>query len=311
MVRTHGTVRRLAALLVGLATAASLVSGCDATFPGTTVRVAAGSPAGVYNALGGTLAEVWRADLGLAGVEVQQTGGSVDNLNRLLSGAADVGFSAADVATQPRGGGERLRALARIYDDYLHVAVRADSAITDLAGLAGKRVAVGTADSGTVVIAQRVLRVADLATDQVPVNLDAAGQMLREGTIDGLFWSGGLPSLGMAKLAGAGLLRLLDLGDVLPEVRKQYPVYNTASIAATTYDTERAVTTLAVPNFLLVTDAMADEVAQELTRGLYEARQRLVAVNKAALAIDELPGIETDPVPLHPGALRYYQEQKI
>ncbi|WP_424185152.1 TAXI family TRAP transporter solute-binding subunit [Actinokineospora sp. G85] len=310
MARTHGTVRRLAALLVGLATTSSLVSGCDTTFPGTTLRVATGSPAGVYNTLGGTLAEVWRADLGLGGVEVQETGGSVDNLNRVLGATADVAFSTADVATQPRGGGERLRALARIYDDYLHVAVRSDSSIIDLAGLAGKRVAVGTADSGTVVLAQRVLRVANLATDQVPANLADAAEMLRDGTIDGFFWSGGLPSMGISALADEGLLRLLDLGDVLPRVRKEYPIYNTASIAATTYKTERAVTTLAIPNFLLVADSMPDEVAEELTRGLYEARQRLVAVNKAALAIDELPGIETDPVPLHPGALRYYQEQK-
>jgi TRAP transporter TAXI family solute receptor len=292
--------------------AAVLVSACDTTFPQTTLRIATGGQGGVYNQLGGTLAEVWRGSLGFQAVDVQRTRGSQDNVNRLHDGTADVAFSAADVATsQPREKAAHLRALGRIYDDYLHVVVRSDSPVTSLAGLRGRRIAVGTRDSGTWVIANRVLTAAGVAVDQDEINLNDAKEKLRTREIDGFFWSGGLPSAGVTELAQQGLIKLLDLTEELPVLRKSYPIYNTASIPAATYHTDGAVKTLSVPNFLLVTDRMPDDVAEALTHGLYDARQQLGSVNPAALAIDVLPGIETDPVPLHPGALRFYRENKI
>jgi TRAP-type uncharacterized transport system substrate-binding protein len=55
---------------------------------------------------------------------------------------------------------------------------------------------------------------------------------------------------------------------------------------------------------------MPDDVAEALVRGLFDARGALATANSAALSIDVHPGIETQPVPLHPGALRYYRAQK-
>jgi TRAP-type uncharacterized transport system substrate-binding protein len=87
-------------------------------------------------------------------------------------------------------------------------------------------------------------------------------------------------------------------------------VYGTATIPASTYGQPRPVTTLVVPNFLVVRPSMADDVAEALTRGLFAARQQLALANRAALSIDVHPGIETQPLPLHPGALRYYRAEK-
>jgi len=55
---------------------------------------------------------------------------------------------------------------------------------------------------------------------------------------------------------------------------------------------------------------MPDDVAEALTRGLFDARQQLAQANQAALSIDVHPGIETQPIPLHPGALRYFRAEK-
>ena len=98
----------------------------------------------------------------------------------------------------------------------------------------------------------------------------------------------------------------------MPTLRKSYSVYGTAAIPASTYQLGGGpVTTLVVPNFLLVTDAMSDDVAETLVRGLFEAQPALAAASKAALSIDVHSAIDTAPVPLHPGALRYYQANKV
>jgi TRAP transporter TAXI family solute receptor len=87
-------------------------------------------------------------------------------------------------------------------------------------------------------------------------------------------------------------------------------VYGTASIPASTYNQAGPVTTLLVPNFLVVSSAMPDDVAEALVRGLFDARPQLAQANPAALSIDVHPGIETQPIPLHPGALRFYRAEK-
>jgi hypothetical protein len=88
-------------------------------------------------------------------------------------------------------------------------------------------------------------------------------------------------------------------------------VYRTAVVPAGTYEPDSAeVTTLVVPNFLLVTDKMSDEVAQALVGGLFDAIPQLILVNPAARAIDIHTAIFTEPVTLHPGALAYYRSAK-
>lgn len=310
MART-ARLARLGALVAALVVVAGLSTACDTTFPGTRLRIATGGPTGVYSKLGGALASAWEAQLGLAESDVQFTDGSRENIGRLVDGRADVAISAADVAAEPTTGQHKVLALARIYDDYLHVVYRAGLGIGSLSDLAGKRVSVGTPNSGTAVIAKRVLKVTGLPTQILEFNLDDSIALLRRGEVDAFFWSGGLPTGAITALAEEGLLQLIDLADELPAIRKQFPIYNASSIPAATYGTATAVTTLAVPNFLLVTDAMSDDMAEALVSGMFTARAELVRANPAAQAIDVLPGIETDPVPLHPGALRYYRDADI
>jgi TRAP transporter TAXI family solute receptor len=109
---------------------------------------------------------------------------------------------------------------------------------------------------------------------------------------------------------GEGSLRLLDIAELMPKMQAISQVYGTATIPASTYNQPVPVTTLVVPNFLVVRREMSDDVAEALVRGLFDARPQLALANPAALSIDVHPGIETQPIPLHPGAVRYYRAQK-
>ncbi|MTD55834.1 TAXI family TRAP transporter solute-binding subunit [Amycolatopsis sp. RM579] len=300
--------RRAALTAAGLL----LLAGCTPRFDGARVTITTGSAGAVYNQLGAALSAAWAAGLGVSSA-VETSAGSGQNLDRLLAGQADVGISAADAAalraTAPDGG--RLRALARLHDDYIQVVVHARTSVKSLADLRGKRVSVGLADSGVLLITDRLLAAAGLSgerdLDRRRLSVDDAVKALATEQIDAFFWSGGLPTEQVAELAQQVPIRLIDLADTLPALAKNFDVYETASMPASVYGLSAPVTTLLVPNFLLVTDRMPDRLAQSLTQGVFDAQTALAAASPAARSVDVRSGIETVPIPLHPGARAYYR----
>lgn len=317
-------VSRRSALRAGAAVAAAgLVAatgaGCGSRFAGTRLTIGTGGSQGVYYALGGALADAWQHSLGLARRPVvRATAGSVDNLTLLAGGAVDVIFSASDVAgaqlAEPTPPGREPRALARIYDDALQVVVPADSPITKVTDLRGKRVSIGATDSGVIVMTDCLLAVAGLNTttdlSASTLGIDESVAALRAGRIDAFFWSGGLPTGGVTELAAVRPIRLVDLAPQMPALRRRFPVYDVGTVPAATYGIPDAVTTMLVRNFLLVPASMRDDMAEALVGGLFAASGQLVRANPAGRAIDARSAIGTQPVPLHPGALRYYRATK-
>lgn len=312
----RGVLRALAAGLVGAA------AGCASPYASRRLTIATGTEGGVYYGLGLALADVWRDWLGLVTPPaVLPTGGSGRNDELLSTGDADVVFSQIDTADkvfaasapdQPRS----PRALARIHDDLVHVVVRADARYQRLAELRGARVSVGQSDAGYFELARRLLKVAGLdpATDVQPfqLSLPSSTDALREGRIDAFFWSGGLPTNQVTKLSRTVPIRLLDLDDVLTPMRTQFPVYSSGAVPAGSYGISKPVRTVLVRNVLLVAAELPDDVAAALVEALFAERSqpRLAAASAAALTIDTRSAVGTQPVPLHPGAVRYYRSTK-
>jgi hypothetical protein len=314
-----GTLLRLHAVGAALALATLSLTACGDDLDQVKLTMAAGSPGGVYHALGTALADAWTRDPGIPRPQVATTAGSVDNLDRLRANQAQVGFSAADAAEQKQqaDAGHKLYALARMHDDYLQLIVRDDLPATKLADLKGLRVSVGARDSGVWLIAQRLLESAGISPEvdlkvqymDLPTSADA----MRDNALDAFFWSGGVPTERVTTLSSAVKLRMLDLGDVLPKLRQAYPVYGSATLPASAYEQIGGgpVVTLVVRNFLLVNDTMSDDVAEALVRGLFQAQPALVAASPVARSIEVRSAIETTPIELHPGAMRYYRDVKV
>ncbi|MCC8244648.1 TAXI family TRAP transporter solute-binding subunit [Saccharothrix luteola] len=313
-----GTLLRLHAVGAALALATLSLAACGDDLDQVKLTMAAGSPGGVYHALGTALADAWTRDPGIPRPQVATTAGSVDNLDRLRANQAQVGFSAADAAErkQQGDGGHKLYALARMHDDYLQLIVRDDVPATRLADLKGLRVSVGARDSGVWLIAQRLLTAADMSPSDLKVqymDLRTSTTAMLDGQLDAFFWSGGVPTDAVTNLATTLKLRMLDLSDVLPKLRQTYPVYGSATLPASAYEQIGGgpVVTLVVRNFLLVNDTMSEEVAEALVRGLFQAQPALVAASPVARSIEVRSAIETTPIELHPGAMRYYRDVKV
>ena len=319
--RSGAPVTRRAVLRAGAALGLlAAVPGCSSPFAGRRLVLATGATEGVYYTLGTALAGVWQDDLDLdVRPDVRSTAGSVDNLAQLTGRTVDVAFSQIDAAaewlptigpTDPRA----LRALARIYDDVVHLVVPADSPVVTPADLRGRRVSVGAPDSGVSFVALRLLQVVglvpgtDLRTEQLGITESAAA--LVDGAIDAFFWVGGLPTQGIAALAGLLPIRLVDLESLVERARTAYPEYAAGTVPARSYAIPEPVTSLLVRNVLLVTADMPDDLAGALVRSLLEAQEILAVTSPAALTIDPRSAIGTQPVALHPGAERFYRAEK-
>ncbi|SDS56428.1 TAXI family TRAP transporter solute-binding subunit [Actinoplanes derwentensis] len=280
--------------------------------PEREVRIATGSPTAVYYAIGTALSKIIDAELPNTTASVLPTAASAENLEMVAQGRAEIGFTQADVLVtggEPKPG---LVALARVYDDLLHLVVRADSKILELADLRNKRVSVGARGSGTTVTADRLLSVAGMpqAIQRRELSLDDSISALRNREIDAFFFSGGLPVSGIKQVSAEVGTRLVDLSAWVGELRRVYSdVYVVRDVPMSAYSMT-TVATVAVPNLLVVAATMPDDLAYDLTRLLMERRGALAAAHPAAERLDLRTAIATLPVSLHPGAARYYRSVK-
>jgi TRAP transporter TAXI family solute receptor len=314
--------RRLPTAVVALAAVVSLVACGGQREPagsssdgGGRLTIATGNTTGVYYQLGGALASIISQKVSGYRATASETGASVQNVQGLVAGNYDIAFSLGDTASDAVKGENSFKepqdvvALTRLYNNYTQVAVRASAGINSIADLKGKRVSTGSPNSGTEVIARRLLEAAGLdpakdVTAQrlgLPESVDA----MKSGSIDALVWSGGLPTGGITDLTTSmgKNVKLLPITDMLPALQQKYgTIYAQGAIPAATYKQPADVATIIVPNVLLVRKDMKDDLAEQLTKVIYENKDALIAVNAAAKGITLEKADKTDPVQLHPGA---------
>lgn len=315
---------RIAALAGALALA---TAGCGGDRGGSEeggggrLSIATGNTTGVYYQLGGGLARMVGKYVPGYSATAEATGASVENIRRVVAGDSDIAFTLADTAADAAEGTgtftepQPIRALARIYTNYTHVVVRADSGITSIAQMKGKTISTGSPGSGTEVIALRLLQAAGLNPDgdvtRQKLSLPETVQAMKDGSIQGLFWSGGMPTSGITDLTTSlkGQVRFLDLSAQLPALNDEYgAVYQAATMPPAAYAQPAPVQTIGVPNLLVVKDSMDDGLAEKLTELLFAHQDELAQVHPEAKNIKRETATETDPVQLHPGSERYYNK---
>jgi hypothetical protein len=312
---------RLLAAAATVLVAALPVAACDRTEPAPVDRlvIATGADDSVYDRLGRALVSVARDRWGVD-ARVRATAGSVENLRLVAAGEVDVAFTTVDVAAaavhgdHPFDSAASIVALAGLYDDYLHVVVRADSDITQISDLSGLTMSAGPAESGTDIVAARILEAAGHGIHNIERSyLDAAdsAEALRAGEIDGFFVTGGLPTSAVADLARHLPIRVLSAREEVREIQQRQPdLYLARSIPPSTYGLDGEVETLGIRNVLVVRWDMPERVAHWITELLFAAKSDMARAHEEARRLDSRAAVATHPLPLHPGAARYYLESK-
>jgi TRAP transporter TAXI family solute receptor len=210
---------------------------------------------------------------------------------------------------------EPLRALGTLYPNITQVVVKADSGIESIEDLKDKTVSIGAPNSGTEIIALRMMEVAGLDPDEDihkrGLGVGESAQAIRDGSIDAFFWSGGVPTAGVTDLATTDDIRLLPTDEYLQGLRDKYgEAYQEAEIEGGEYaGVDEPVKTVGVPNLLMVNASMDDDLAFDITKALYDNKKELAEIVPSAEKLDPKTGKELiSPVEMHPGAQRFYDE---
>lgn len=290
--------------------------------PSGEVVVSTGVPSGVYAQYGQLLRSQLARDLPQVRVVLTPSVGSVENIERLLSGEADYAIATADSLASHRAGGdtESLAACARLYDDYMQLVVPAASPVRAVADLAGLRVGVGQDRSGVQLVTRELLAAAGLDMERdvtaAREGIHTMPRMLEHDRLDAFFWSGGLPTRAVEQLASRRAIRLVPLGELLPQLRRQgaHTAYYRAAVVPPDAYPEvsgtSGVDTVAVANLLVTTVGADVALTERLTASVIRGRDHIATVVHAAQRVDLRTAIYTQPLPLHPGAARYYRSVK-
>jgi len=285
------------------------------------INVLTGGTSGVYYPLGVALTQIYGKAMPEAKTSVQATKASAENLNLLQAGRGEIAFTLGDALSDAWKGVEdagfktplkKLRAVAAIYPNYIHIVASADSGIRSLADLRGKRIAVGAPKSGTELNARAILRAAGMSfADLGKVEYLPFGEsveLMKNRQLDATLISAGLGVAAVRDLAASVNIVVVPVpADVIAKIGD--PAYQAATIPAHTYEGQNAdVATVAVQNFLVTHEGVPVDTVYKMTKSMFENLDALVAAHAAAKAIRRETAALGAPVPLHPGAEKYYRE---
>jgi TRAP transporter TAXI family solute receptor len=286
------------------------------------INVLTGGTSGVYYPLGVALAYDIGKAMPAAKTSVQATKASVENLNLLQAGRGEVAFTLGDSLSDAWKGNEeagfksplkKLRGIAAIYPNYVQIVARADSGIKTLADLkGGKKISVGAPKSGTELSARTILNAAGITyKDFAKVEYLSFGEsveLMKNRQLDVTLQSAGLGVSALRDLATSVEIVVVPISaDVIKKTND--PAYLPAIIPANTYRGQPTdVAAVAVQNYLVTYDGVGNDTVYGITKALWTGLDQLVAAHSAAKAIDLKHALDGMPVPLHPGAEKYYRE---
>lgn len=285
------------------------------------INILTGGTSGVYYPMGVALSKIYNDEIEGAKASVQSTKASVENLNLIQIGRGELGFALGDSVNSAWQGDkeagfpqklDKLRGLAAIYPNYIQIVASKDSGIRSLDDLKGKRVSVGAPHSGTELNARRVFSAAGLSYDDFGrveyLPFGQSVELIKNRQIDATLQSAGLGVASIRDLSTSIDITIVPIpADVAQALNN--PAYISTTIPAGTYEGQDTdVATVAVVNFLVTSADVPEETAYSMTRTLFENRDRLEAAHAAGRQIKLENALNGMPLPLHPGAERYYRE---
>ena len=318
MVKKKLLLTLLLAVIVGLS--ALVPSTPAAAAAGGTNRLilgAAGS-GGTFYVWGAGWSSAINSNLGNYDVSVQVTGGPEQNCQLLHQGDIHLGFSTAFVAGDAYKGVttkepySELRALFPMYSSFLHVFALESSGITSLGGFKGKHIATGTPGGSSEIVGNKIIEQLKLAPREIsPISLSAVVDGMRDSRIDAAFAVSALPVPALVELQTTHKIHYIQMTKAEIDEIMANGSYTLGSIPAGTYKNQPdPVETLTFWTLCLATDKLPDDVAYELTKATFD---HLEAVGAAVGNVSEVlvENILNSPVPIHPGAVRYYREKGV
>ena len=314
-IRSKARIAGLA--MVTLAAVGAAVAQAPAFF-----RIGTGGTAGTYYPVGGMIANAISSPPALVSTAVA-TNGSVANVNGIVGGNMESGFSQADVAYwaytatgsfEGKPKIDELRTIANLYPESIHVVAKKGIA-KSIADLKGKRVSLDEPGSGTLINARAILAAYGITEKDIKpeyVKPNQAADKLKDGSVDAFFFTGGYPAAAISELvSAAGGVDILPIaGPEADKIMKASPFFASDEIPAGTYKDIGATKTLAVGAQWVTSSKISNDTVYAVTKALWADKTRAVldaghAKGKVITKENALKGLA---VPLHAGAEKFYKE---
>lgn len=307
---------------ISLFAAAAAITASTAVLAAPTfINVLTGGTSGVYYPIGVALSQLYSNGIEGSKTSVQATKASVENLNLLQAGRGELAFALGDSVADAWNGVEdagfkaplkKIRAIAGTYPNYIQIVANAESGIKTLEDLKGKRISVGAPKSGTELNARAIFEAAGLTyKDMGKVEFlpyAESVELIKNRQLDATLQSSGLGMAAIRDLASTMKISFVAIpADVTAKIDNA--AYEAATIPAGTYDGQDAdVPTVAITNILVTHEGVSDEVAYQMTKLMFDNLGRLGTAHSAAKDIKLETATKNLPIPLHPGAERFYKE---
>jgi uncharacterized protein len=315
------TMTRRQALRLGAALAGASLLGRPTIAQQRFFRIGTGGTGGTYYPIGGLIGNAISSEN--LNVSAVATNGSVANVNGIMAGSMESGFSQADVNFWAFSGTgiyegkpkvEELRAIAHLYPESVHIVVRKGLAAKSVADLKGRRVSLDEPGSGTLVNAKAILSAYGLSEKDIKpeyLKQQQCAEKLKDGSLDAYFQTTGYPQGTLSELAATNGFELLPLaGPQAEQLRARYKFFAEDEIPAGVYKDVAAVKTLSV-GAQWVTSAKIDEgVVYAVTKALWSDKTRaaLDAGHAKGKVIRKETALNGLGIPLHAGAEKFYRE---
>ncbi|WP_420135679.1 TAXI family TRAP transporter solute-binding subunit [Rhodopseudomonas sp.] len=310
------------ARLFALAAAAALVVAPQAHAQ-QFINVLTGGTSGVYYPLGVAISKIYGEKIPNVKAQVQATKASVENLNLLQQGRGEIAFTLGDSLKAAWEGDteagfkaklDKLRVIGAIYPNYIQIVATSESGIKTLADLKGKSLSVGAPKSGTELNSRAILKAAGMdykdlgKVEYLP--FAESVDLMKNRQLAATLQSAGLGVASLKDLSNSSAINVVAVPK--ETVDKIGPPFIAATIPAKTYTgQEQDVPTAAVVNYLVTSTAVSDDLAYQMTKLIYENLPELASSHAAGREIKLETAATGSPVPLHPGAERYFKEKGV
>lgn len=282
------------------------------------VTIATGPTSGIYYPIGGAFATV----LGNAGYKTsaQATGASVENINLISAGEAELAIAMQDSVMQAYEGSgafdtanSDLRAVMRLWPNYVQLVTTANTGIRSVEDLKGKRVGVGAPNSGVELNARMIYEAYGMTYDDSEVDYLSYGEaidQMKNGQCDAAFVTSGLPNSTVSELAFSYDMVIVPIdGAGRDSLVEKYPFFAASTIPADTYNNKEDVESVFVYNIMIVNRELSDDMVYDMMDCIFNDIGSIKAShNTADQNIDVSFGIDDVKIPLHDGAAKWWQD---
>ena len=284
------------------------------------VTVATGPTSGIYFPIGGAFSTAL-GDWGYA-TSAQATAASGENIQLIQESGAEIAIAMQDSVMQAYEGfgayegkepASNLRALMRLWPNYVQLVTTANTGIRTVEDLKGRRVGVGAANSGVELNARMIFEAYGMSYDDCTVDYLAYGEAIdnmKNGQCDAVFVTSGLPNATVTELATSYDMVIVPIdGAGRDALIAKYPFYAATTIPADTYNNKEDVEDVFVYNIMLVRSDLSDAMVYDMLTGIFENISTIQASHNAAnknIYLDV--GVSDIQLPLHPGAEKWWAD---